>query len=88
MESTLPSPMITPSATSARAPTKQLSSMITGLACSGSSTPAMPAPPEMWQFSPTCAQEPMVTQVSTMVPLPTWAPRLMKEGISTAPGAM
>ena len=61
---------------------------ITGLAWSGSSTPAMPAPPEMWQFLPTCAQEPIVTQVSTIVPSPTWAPRLTKLGISTAPGAM
>ena len=38
----------TPSATSARAPMKQLSSMIVGPACSGSSTPPMPAPPERW----------------------------------------
>jgi hypothetical protein len=57
----------TPSATSARAPTKQLSSMITGPAWIGSSTPPMPAPPEMWQFLPICAQEPTVAQVSTMV---------------------
>ena len=28
----------------------------------------MPAPPEMWQFLPICAQEPTVAQVSTMVP--------------------
>ena len=27
---------------------KQLSSMMTGPACSGSSTPPMPTPPEMW----------------------------------------
>ncbi len=47
---------------------KQLSSMITGPACSGSSTPPMPAPPEMWQFLPICAQEPTVAQVSIMVP--------------------
>ena len=47
---------------------KQLSSMITGPACSGSSTPPMPTPPEMWQFLPICAQEPTVAQVSTMVP--------------------
>ena len=36
---------------------KQLSSMMTGPACSGSSTPPMPAPPEMWQFLPICAQD-------------------------------
>ena len=47
---------------------KQLSSMIVGLACSGSSTPPMPAPPEMWQCLPIWAQEPTVAQVSTMVP--------------------
>ncbi len=48
---------------------KQLSSMMTGSACSGSSTPPMPTPPEMWQFLPICAQEPTVAQVSTIVPL-------------------
>ena len=42
-----------------------------GAACKGSSTPPMPAPPEMWQFLPICAQEPTVAQVSTMVPLST-----------------
>ena len=68
MERTEPSRTITPSATSERAPTKQLSSRMTGPACSGSSTPPMPAPPEMWQFLPICAQEPTVAHVSTMVP--------------------
>ena len=68
IESTVPSRSTTPSATSERAPTKQLSSMMTGPACSGSSTPPMPAPPEMWQFLPICAQDPTVAQVSTMVP--------------------
>ena len=71
IDSTEPSRTTTPSATSERAPTKQLSSMITGPACSGSSTPPMPAPPEMWQFLPICAQEPTVAQVSTMVPAST-----------------
>ncbi len=47
IDSTAPVPTITPSATSERAPMKQLSSITTGLACSGSSTPPMPAPPEM-----------------------------------------
>ena len=68
IDSTEPSRTITPSATSERAPMKQLSSMITGPACSGSSTPPMPAPPEMCTFLPICAQEPTVAQVSTMVP--------------------
>ena len=48
---------------------KQSSSMITGSACSGSSTPPMPAPPEMCTFLPIWAQLPTVAQVSTMVPL-------------------
>ena len=47
MASTEPVRTTTPSATSERAPTKQLSSMITGPACSGSSTPPIPAPPEI-----------------------------------------
>ena len=49
IDSTEPSPTMTPSATSERAPMKQLSSMMVGAACNGSSTPPMPAPPEMWQ---------------------------------------
>ena len=67
---------------------KQLSSMTTGPACSGSSTPPMPAPPEIWQFLPIWAQEPTVAQVSIMVPLSTRAPTLTKHGMSTTPGAM
>ena len=62
---------------------KQWSSTIVGEACSGSSTPPMPAPPERWQCLPTCAQEPTVAQVSTIVPSPTHAPMLTKLGIST-----
>ena len=46
---------------------KQSSSMITGSACSGSSTPPMPTPPEMCTRLPICAQEPTVDQVSIMV---------------------
>ena len=42
-----------------------------GEACSGSSTPPMPAPPDRWQPLPICAQEPTVAQVSTIVPSPT-----------------
>ena len=64
-------PTTTPSTTSDRAPMKQWSSMIVGLACSGSSTPPMPAPPDRWQCLPTCAHEPTVAQVSTIVPSPT-----------------
>src|SRR4029079_8307687 len=88
MESTEPSPTITPSATSARAPMKQLSSMITGLAWIGSSTPPIPAPPETCTLRPICAHEPTVAQVSIMVPDSTRAPRLTKHGISTTPGAI
>ena len=59
---------ITPSTISERAPMKQLSSMMVGLACSGSSTPPMPTPPDRWTFLPIWAQEPTVAQVSTIVP--------------------
>ena len=68
MASTEPSPTITPSTTSERAPMKQSSSMMVGEACSGSSTPPMPTPPDRCTFLPICAQEPTVDQVSTMVP--------------------
>ncbi len=50
---------------------KQLSSMMTGPACSGSSTPPMPTPPDRCTFLPIWAQEPTVAQVSTIVPLST-----------------
>jgi hypothetical protein len=43
---------------------------------------------EMATFAPTCAQEPTVAQVSTMVPAPTCAPMLTKLGISTTSFAM
>ncbi|MCY1552830.1 hypothetical protein D9M68_892530 [compost metagenome] len=46
---------------------KQLSSMMVGPACSGSSTPPMPTPPDRCTFLPIWAQEPTVAQVSTMV---------------------
>jgi hypothetical protein len=48
----------------------------------------MPAPPEMWQFLPIWAQDPTVAQVSTMVPVATWAPRLTKHGMRMTPGAI
>jgi len=57
-----------------RLPMRHSSPMITGAACGGSSTPPMPTPPERWTFSPIWAHEPTVTQVSTMVLAPTWAP--------------
>ncbi len=47
---------------------KQLSSMIVGLACIGSSTPPMPTPPLRCTFLPICAHEPTAAQVSTIVP--------------------
>src|SRR5271168_4074388 len=45
MEITAPVSTITPYTISERAPMKQLSSMMVGVACSGSSTPPMRAPP-------------------------------------------
>ena len=68
IDSTLPRSTMTPSTTSERAPMKQSSSMMVGLACSGSSTPPMPTPPDRWQLRPICAQLPTVAQVSTIVP--------------------
>src|SRR6202040_1129440 len=52
---------------------------------SGSRTPPMPAPPEIWQLRPICAQDPTVAQVATIVLSPTYAPTLTKQGISTTP---
>ena len=75
IETTAPSSTITPSTTSERAPMKQSSSMMVGLAWSGSSTPPMPTPPERCTFFPIWAHEPTVAQVSTMVPESTHAPR-------------
>ena len=51
-----------------REPMKASSSMTTGTAFGGSSTPPMPTPPARWTFFPTWAQDPTVAQVSTMVP--------------------
>ena len=62
---------------------KQLSSMIVGFACSGSSTPPMPTPPDRCTFLPICAHEPTVAHVSTIVPSSTYAPMLTNDGIST-----
>src|SRR5690606_26522300 len=74
-----------PSTTMVREPTKTLSSMITGAACIGSSTPPIPTPPDKWTFLPICAQEPTVAQVSTMDPSSTNAPILTYEGIMMTP---
>jgi len=68
IETTEFSPTITPSTISERAPMKQLSSMMVGFACNGSSTPPIPTPPDRWTFLPIWAQEPTVAQVSTIVP--------------------
>src|SRR4026208_519766 len=56
--STEPSSTTTPSTTSERAPMKQLSSMIVGLACTGSSTPPMPTPPQRGTLRPVWAGGP------------------------------
>ena len=44
---TAPSSTITPSAISDLAPIKQLSSIMTGVACKGSKTPPNPTPPDI-----------------------------------------
>ena len=84
---TAPSPMRTPSTTIAREPTKALSSMMTGAACGGSSTPPMPTPPARCT-SPRRSgrKEPTVAHVSTIVRGPIQAPMFTKPGISTTPG--
>ena len=79
---TTPCSRCTPSTTIQREPTKQSSSTMTGLACTGSNTPPIPTPPLRCTLRPICAQEPTVAQVSTMVPDPTRAPTLMNEGIT------
>src|SRR3546814_16415130 len=78
MDSTEPLPTRTPSTTSDRAPIKQSSSIMTGSACKGSSTPPMPTPPDKCTFLQIWAQLPTVTQVSTMVPSSTKAPMFTK----------
>src|SRR5262245_58573783 len=46
--STAPSSTITPSTTIEREPRNAWSSITTGCACGGSSTPPMPTPPDRW----------------------------------------
>src|SRR5690606_11964836 len=75
----------TPSTTIALDPTKTLSSMITGAAWTGSSTPPIPTPPLRCTCLPIWAHEPTVAQVSTMVPSSTYAPILTYDGIIITP---
>ena len=84
---TAPGSIQMPSTSTAREPTKQSSSTITGRLCGGSSTPPMPTPPERCTRLPTWAQEPTVAHVSTIVPSPTRAPTFTYEGIKMTPGS-
>src|SRR5208282_228022 len=69
-----------PSYTPQLPPTSTSSSMTTGIAPTGSSTPPICAAAEMWHFLPICAQLPTSTCESTSVPSPTYAPTLMYIG--------
>ena len=69
-----------PSYTPQFPPTSTSSSMITGSAPTGSSTPPICDAAEMWQLRPTCAQLPTSAWESTIVPSPTYAPTLMYMG--------
>ena len=71
------SPTCTPSMMTALAPTSTLSSMMTGVALAGSTTPASTAPAPIWQFLPTVARPPRTAPISIMVPSPMIAPMLM-----------
>src|SRR5215472_10871146 len=84
--STAPVRTLAPSTIMERDPTKASSSMTTGTAFGGSSTPPTPTPPARWTFLPTWAQDPTVAQVSTMVPESTKAPMFTNDGMSTQPG--
>src|SRR5260364_345375 len=83
VESTEFSPTITPSRTVEPAPIKQLSSIMTGLACTGSSTPPITALLERCTLLPICAHEPTVAQESIIVFSSIYAPILTKDGMST-----
>ena len=74
--STVPAPTRAPSTTMQRLPIMQSSSMITGAAWGGSSTPPMPTPPARCTLSPIWAHEPTVAHVSTIELAPTRAPML------------
>ena len=90
IDNTAPLRTMTPSATSERAPTKQSSSMMTGSACNGSSTPPMPTPP--CTDAPACrfARRILtVVQVSTIVDLVDIGAKIDEaDGISTTFFAM
>src|SRR5690606_28410137 len=59
---------------------KTLSSMITGIAPIGSSTPPICDAAERWTFFPICAQDPTSAWESIMHPVSMNAPILMYEG--------
>ena len=66
-----PGRTLAPSTTMLREPMNASSSITTGTALGGSSTPPMPTPPDRWTFLPICAHDPTVAQVSTIVPAST-----------------
>src|ERR1700733_3401795 len=75
-----------PSYTPLFPPTKTSSSITTGCAPTGSSTPPICALAEIWQFFPTCAQLPIRAFESTSVPSSTYAPTLIYiGGMQTTP---
>jgi hypothetical protein len=65
---TAPGPTRAPSMIIDRLPINAPSSITTGTAFGGSSTPPIPTPPDRCTRLPICAQEPTVAQVSTMLP--------------------
>src|SRR5690606_17923881 len=67
---TLPFPTRQPSRITALAPTSTSSSITTGSALGGSSTPASTAPAPMWQSRPTTARAPTTAFMSIIVPGP------------------
>src|SRR4051794_10998796 len=69
-----------PSYTPQLPPTSTPSSMITGSAPTGSSTPPICDAAEMWQLRPICAQLPTSACESIIVPSPTYAPALIYIG--------
>src|SRR5580698_4548030 len=69
-----------PSYTPQFPPTSTSSSIITGSAPTGSSTPPICAAAEIWQLVPICAQLPISACESTIVPSPTQDPTLINIG--------
>ena len=80
MPSTAPCFTIVPSYTPEFPPTSTSSSMITGSAPTGSSTPPICAAAEIWQLLPTCAHEPTSACESIIVSSPTYAPTFTNIG--------